>query len=1294
MVALMVLAVSASFDLDQSARAVDPIWTEIATKRTATSRTFVNAEGIFKTEAFEGAVNYKDIDNRWQPIDSELISSTEPGFAFENKANAFKVRFRQELSEDFLSFDVRGSRFGLTLEGAARKSGNKGLRQIGYENALAGVDVRYDIVADGVKETLHLADRSAPTSYRFSLSLPEKPAIRIEKLQQGSWALFTEQEEAPLFVFEAPYASDATGARAPDGAAKLNIERTGQRLTLELSLDAKWLQAAERRFPVSLDPTILIQPPSQAVDFYAPCPSYDPDCLVYVRDRLWVGTNDTSASRSALRFDLSAMPANADVNSAKLDAYFIGECVYTNAAGGACPATSHQIDVHRMTVPWSEGNATTLTTLARNMSYDTDPTKKVSTTLPSGAAPQWLNWDVTNIVDGWFGSGGANNGFLLKRATEPLGASGPVIAGRTYVGTNLDESQRPKLEVTYTGAPAVELETPLVVNATGAVLKWSPFGGAGAFAKYEVHRSFTAGFTPSSSTLLATITNQATTTYTDTTGEPETTQSYRVVTNSIASNEQIVSLPLEGQVTKIVQPTAADGKATSISSDSSDAMRACKNAGADSDLRVGTAASLRERGLMQFDLSFVPSGAEVLDAEMSLWDAAAAPGDEMIDVRPLNAAWDEGASSRSDAGCAGAGATWNQATGTAAWSGAGGDFDADQWGSLSRTDGAPGRWDSFDVTGLVASWRNGTRANYGLILVADDAGGSSTHITSYASDNNTQPVLRPRLAVTYALAAAEDGAGYEAGTDGASPSGYVTPIDDSSAVHHPDGVIGLQSLQAAGAPYTEPVDFWTNQDGITFLNDDGAWTILWKCIGPTAGDPGAARTVGPGYISTFDDRHFKPVVTGQPVTRYNTRLIDGYQPSRYTVGTNVERHIADAGGLGIFGVHHMRGSGGPTFNLRADQNDWSGVKRGQAIEGQKCGSTPHPTAKEGGVYDVKIENCTQTNFANCPTSTWVSGTKGTLGAVGRMDIDVWFREGRGVESTGYGKDGRGLFLVKYRWRFSREIVKLWTSVTTYAKPDANGTPFVAEPKFVTSITGKDGPERSGPPYLAGEFPRVALFNRQGGSFVRGFQGAVVRNAVVVQTEHTRETGRTRVRWDYQHQRPSPNGRCALDSTENACLSVVSRAYRSSDIIAGNIGGNSKLSPPWQSGNMASGLTDGGGLDAWAVRSKGRAAARASDSLGGGRAWSCNGASPKATGVRRWEIAGRKNRVTVRDANNFKVNPDSYKPSSATMFHGWEAGSGAYDCETLYRAYGSQGESFGWFATFDLNDGYPADLTFK
>ncbi len=69
-------------------------------------------------------------------------------------------------------------------------------------------------------------------------------------------------------------------------------------------------------------------------------------------------------------------------------------------------------------------------------------------------------------------------------------------------------------------------------------------------------------------------------------------------------------------------------------------------------------------------------------------------------------------------------------------------------------------------------------------------------------------------------------------------------------------------------------------------------------------------------------------------------------------------------------------------------------------------------------------------------------------------------------------------------------------------------------------------------------------------------------------------------------------------------------------------------------------------------------------------------------------------MTVRDTNNFKVNPDSYKPSSATMFHGWEAGSGAYDCETLYRAYGPQGESFGWFATFDLNDGYPADLTFK
>ncbi|HEY9377841.1 MAG TPA: hypothetical protein VIQ02_12190, partial [Jiangellaceae bacterium] len=54
---------------------------------------------------------------------------------------------------------------------------------------------------------------------------------------------------------------DAGALSPPDRAAKptLTAERDGRDLLLRVSVDAEWLRAEERRFPVALDPTITIQ---------------------------------------------------------------------------------------------------------------------------------------------------------------------------------------------------------------------------------------------------------------------------------------------------------------------------------------------------------------------------------------------------------------------------------------------------------------------------------------------------------------------------------------------------------------------------------------------------------------------------------------------------------------------------------------------------------------------------------------------------------------------------------------------------------------------------------------------------------------------------------------------------------------------------------------------------------------------------------------------------------------------------------------------------------------------------
>lgn len=181
---------------------------ELTDKRTARSRTFGNPDGTFTTEIFINPVHYKDPAGRWQPIDSNLKTSTKPGFARENTANRFKAFFAPNSSGDLVRVELEGKALSFRAvggEGAAiQAQSNRG----SYAGVFPKTDLRFTVTGDRVKEEIILLDNSPA-----NLSRTHSFQINVQGLEArkepGQIAFYSGTKK--LMFIPAPFMYDSPG---------------------------------------------------------------------------------------------------------------------------------------------------------------------------------------------------------------------------------------------------------------------------------------------------------------------------------------------------------------------------------------------------------------------------------------------------------------------------------------------------------------------------------------------------------------------------------------------------------------------------------------------------------------------------------------------------------------------------------------------------------------------------------------------------------------------------------------------------------------------------------------------------------------------------------------------------------------------------------------------------------------------------------------------------------------------------------------------------------------------------
>ena len=193
--------------------------------------------------------------------------------------------------------------------------------------------------------------------------------------------------------------------------------------------------------------TITLQPDSSGQDamLVSLYPSSPDGAEAELNAMAWTNQSVPANLRGLLNFDLTAIPANATIQSAFLTLYFNPASL--NGSGHSHQSGSNASLLQRVTEPWNE-----FTTTWNNQPATTTQNEVL---LPQDTFPQQdYRADVTALITDMINNPASSYGFLLKLQTEEHYRSLLFCSG-DYP----DAAKHPKLEITYAPNGVEDLTT-------------------------------------------------------------------------------------------------------------------------------------------------------------------------------------------------------------------------------------------------------------------------------------------------------------------------------------------------------------------------------------------------------------------------------------------------------------------------------------------------------------------------------------------------------------------------------------------------------------------------------------------------------------------------------------------------------------------------------------------------------------------------------------------------------------------------------------------------------------------
>ena len=285
---------------------------------------------------------------------------------------------------------------------------------VAFDNVMDGVSLLYQNYGYSVKESIIIEKPQEQYAYSFVLNLQGlTPTLEAD----GS-VLLRGADGEPVYEIPAPYLADADGATSLEDAA-YKLERISGGYLLTVEADPEWMNAPERAYPVTLDPTILLHNKGNVLTTFIR--SAWPGSVAPNSADQFVGyraNEGYDACNIYVQFaNLPEIPQNCVPISAQLAMYNAGFFT-SDGVGCAAPDGSLTVEAHEWPAAVSDVSGLTWYLVhfgSTPVNEETIDYQKLS----KETLGEYVTWDITRTVMQWYqkqneGDTSGGRGVLLE----------------------------------------------------------------------------------------------------------------------------------------------------------------------------------------------------------------------------------------------------------------------------------------------------------------------------------------------------------------------------------------------------------------------------------------------------------------------------------------------------------------------------------------------------------------------------------------------------------------------------------------------------------------------------------------------------------------------------------------------------------------------------------------------------------------------------------------------------------------------------------------------------------------